>query len=311
MFYMLKWAMQKDVDIDSFVFASESCLPIVPLEQCFSSDSYMKYSNGPTNGYSQQMQFDVLRNALRSGDAVFKADQWVLLSRPHALHLIGFMDAIDRSFHTHTLNNAHSNAQNNTYKTADGSAVNNANINAVSNAYTHPTRVLHNPHPSSSSSRSSDHRFFELFQGVHASDEMFFPTGLAILGHLPSADVTPDPPTSQKGKGHQWRVIQRRVTYCDWSESPKNPKQFDDWRQAVECSHVARALTEGCWVLRKIKMASRGPTRLMEWTKVVYSNEEVLAMTENELQDLLLSPLGGGGEGEEGREKDRKRRRGH
>ena len=70
---------------------SESCIPIVPLNLLISqllSDhdnnrSYLNYYRKPNNGYSQQLQFEVLNKGIPN-HFITKADQWCILSRKHA-----------------------------------------------------------------------------------------------------------------------------------------------------------------------------------------------------------------------------------
>jgi len=68
-----------------FAFASESCVPVVPLTEAlarvFASDhGWMRLKAKANNGYSQNKQFDVLRGKLPA-DCICKADQWALLNR--------------------------------------------------------------------------------------------------------------------------------------------------------------------------------------------------------------------------------------
>lgn len=96
--------------------------------------------------------------------------------------------------------------------------------------------------PSSSSSMGKRHfesSIFELFSGTNASDELFFPTVLAMLGHsLRALEEAPSEPDKD--------VIRRRVTYCDWTDCVKGPKSFlpfdDKARAALEQAKKERTV---------------------------------------------------------------------
>jgi hypothetical protein len=71
--------------LSKFAFASESCVPVVPLTEALarvftSNHGWMRLKAKANNGYSQNKQFDVLRGKLPA-DCICKADQWVLLNR--------------------------------------------------------------------------------------------------------------------------------------------------------------------------------------------------------------------------------------
>ena len=93
------------------------------------------------------------------------------------------------------------------------------------------------------------HNFWECFRDCNASDEMYFPTALALLG-IGTDD------------GAQQQLVKRRITYSDWSVGPKNPATFDDkdLRRVVE-----EARKDRCLVARKFVGIS-----LEEWTAVVF-----------------------------------------
>lgn len=93
---------------------------------------------------------------------------------------------------------------------------------------------------------------------VRASDEMYFPTALSILGilHRPVGVSEVDENTIyQRSKescaGNSFR--RRCITYCDWSMGAKNPVSFTslDWKDVV-----AKARGAGCLFARKFVSAS-------------------------------------------------------
>ena len=91
--------------------------------------------------------------------------------------------------------------------------------------------------------------FWECFRDCNASDEMYFPTALALLG-IGTDDGAPQ------------QLIKRRITYSDWSTGPKNPATFD----GTDLQRVAEeARKEGCLVARKFVGVS-----LEEWKAVIF-----------------------------------------
>jgi len=93
---------------------------------------------------------------------------------------------------------------------------------------------------------------------VRASDEMYFPTALSILGivHRPTGVSEVDENTiyQRSKESCAGNSIRRRcITYCDWSMGAKNPAAFTslDWKDVV-----AKARGAGCLFARKFVSAS-------------------------------------------------------
>jgi hypothetical protein len=91
------------------------------------------------------------------------------------------------------------------------------------------------------------HNFWECFTDCNASDELYFPTALALLG---IADDTE-------------HMIRKRITYADWSMGPKNPATFEEVGDLKKV--VAEARKEGCLVARKFD-----GIELEAWKAVVF-----------------------------------------
>ena len=102
--------------VDRFVYVSESCLPVTTLKECamalfgpkttatrsFSREgkeddgdgdddddpryekSWVRARSTPNNGYAKQLQWDAIRECDVPARYVWKADQWVVLTRSHA-----------------------------------------------------------------------------------------------------------------------------------------------------------------------------------------------------------------------------------
>lgn len=144
------------------------------------------------------------------------------------------------------------------------------------------------------------YNFWECFQDCNASDELFFPTAMAVLGILPTCNssnpsgdgerkddtgnevVSDDAPNSDAAKtdpvsdegtnsndnfGKTEQVLKQRITYADWSMSAKNPATFstkNDLRTIMEL-----AQTEGFLVARKFTP----DLKTEDWREVVMSND--------------------------------------
>lgn len=76
--------------VDKFIFCSETCIPVTTLKEAASvlfNNKNVSWVNGrstPNNGYSRQMQFEKVSQDIPK-NCIYKADQWMLLSRPHAV----------------------------------------------------------------------------------------------------------------------------------------------------------------------------------------------------------------------------------
>lgn len=94
------------------------------------------------------------------------------------------------------------------------------------------------------------------FRRCRASDEMYFPTALAILGVIarPAGVTEVDDANDGNEQCAGDRIRRRKVTYCDWSVSAKNPASFT----AKELEDVTmKARGEGCLLARKFVPLSR------------------------------------------------------
>lgn len=195
MIRLLHEALEADDSIDALCFCSDSCVPVVSLEDfqraatAQPSDaqggvrSWVRYEHKPTNGYAKQKQFDVLQGRVPA-QCISKADQWLLLSRAHAKKILEQLNA----------------------------------------------QALGRP-------------LLQSFRGVSASDEMYFPTCLSVLGIVPSSD---DETKSTDGR---LEVLRQQLTYCEWRSGDPSPRTFTDLTQA----DISRARTEGSLLLRKLK----------------------------------------------------------
>lgn len=209
--------------VDKFIYISETCIPIVTLAECSESLGHADLSwvnarnqqtpGTPRNKYELD-QFALIK--LVPSCFRWKADQWMALSRRHAIAV----------------------------------------------------RQMDNHMPETA-------RMWKRgFSNINASDEMYFPTILAILGILKpqiskdqsveesGADRTKAGETVQQKEGKAGGVLLRPVTYTDWSEGMKNPKSH----VSTDLDSVVQlAKGQGSLLARKFT----GPIDLAAWNEAV------------------------------------------
>jgi hypothetical protein len=279
--------------VDRFIFVSESCLPVVTLKEfemalfgpddsiqqipsrqhqhhryrhsqkeskgsVESSDhghhknhqhytgenadkSWVKAYNKPNNGYARQLQWDATKKAVPE-KFIYKADQWIALTRHHAWPLISLIDEAVKSVQTNYLRNDQNNL-----KVA----------------------------------------LWHCFQDVKASDEIYFPTTMALLGIL-GAGSSNDGEESQEGIARavatkeaeadnsiEKEIAFKRVTYCDWSENARNPASFvvnpqEDAEFKELNKKVILARDEGCLFARKFIPGGNISINSQDWVKIIH-----------------------------------------
>jgi hypothetical protein len=85
------------------------------------------------------------------------------------------------------------------------------------------------------------------FARINASDEMYFPTALAVLGILKEEDDSNAP-----------QVAKRAVTYTDWTEGMRNPATYTNGiRDFQRVAKIARK--QGCLFARKFALVHAIP----------------------------------------------------
>jgi hypothetical protein len=264
--------------VDRFIFVSETCLPVVTMSELevslfgklgeekeeelssssdinssrvadgveasrgslfappsskysgeYANKSWVNARNTPNNGYARQLQWDAMDPAVPPMH-IWKADQWILLTRHHAWPLLSLVDE------------------------------------AVQNVQASCNRGSDNK--DGKDNRDALHLgLWQCFRKVKASDEMYFPTLMSLLGMLGGGDckVNNDNPNqmdsaeeaSRMTSCNEIEVCTKRVTYCDWSENAKNPATFvisrrDNFKEFRNVIKLARE--EGCLLARKFTM---------------------------------------------------------
>ena len=262
--------------VDRFLFASETCMPVstlaelelalfgnhVPLKSTLSNHHHQKSSatantypdadkswinarNTPNNGHARQLQWDPMHTAVPKV-CIWKADQWIILTWHHAWPILSLIDeAVQRTtaaMERRGNNNHHHQRHHPRGEIGGGGGGGNASATTWSS--------------------SSSLALWHCFRDVRASDEMYFPTVMALLGILsPPAAATSTTPSPQSCGDE---VASRRVTYCDWSAKAKNPEAFsvarlDDFREFRKVVELARE--EGCLFARNFSGCANGGAR--------------------------------------------------
>lgn len=202
--------------VDRFIFASESCLPVATLKEVemalFGPRTRILIQNPDDNNSVQKKNpYDKSWINARStpNNGYSRQLQWDEI-RPSDIPS-NFIWKADQWL---VLNRAHGEA-----------------VVSIPNNYLNGKSLWH------------------AFRRCRASDEMYFPTALAILGIIvrpPGVVEVEQDERNEKCAGDQIR--RRKLTYCDWSVSAKNPASFT----AKDFEEVAaKARGEGCLFARK------------------------------------------------------------
>lgn len=272
--------------VDRFVFASESCMPVTTLQEfeaalfentpdsdgkvdpdpttrtnnvydeTGTNKSWLKYLNAPNDGHARQKQWDVMHPSIPE-HCIHKSDQWIVLTRHHAWPIASLIDETVKSV-------------------IDGASADNRDRDGQGHGGS-GSRGRYGNH-SQARNRNSQLQLglWQCFRDMNASDEMYFPTVMGLLGILGDrdrdSDTTKDkdnelavnanakvhvPVSDEKKTESGSEVAKRRVTYCDWTMKNKNPETFvisrkDKFRAMKAAMKLARA--EKCLFARKFKI---------------------------------------------------------
>jgi hypothetical protein len=232
--------------IGKFAFASESCLPCRPLEEALESifqddSSWMRAKCEANNGYAQQAQWGVLEDKLPLG-IICKADQWVLLNREHAQSIISLPDMLHEERIKAEAEQEAEFERERQQAISAGLPIPEMNVFSIMQQERYGRAI------DTKDSAREEKEYFGVYSKVGASDEMYIPCTLAILGHLQLAPI--EEPTSVEGKN----VSLRALTYVDWSESTKNPRTFLSLEEAEKDGSWKTGLKEGSIFFRKVKV---------------------------------------------------------
>jgi hypothetical protein len=263
--------------VQRFVLASESCIPIVPLADAIdslwaSSASWVHAWHAPDSGNEKYNQFFAVPTETIPETDVWKADQWVMLTRDHAKLLLELPQRV---------------GMREGYQAADGGS-----SSSSSSAVTAQASTAGSAAPST---------MWQCFKPpVFAPDEIYVPTCLSILQLMRESEGVEPKEGWNKWTQAQKRSsdkapyadIQRRmVTFVDWPRprDGKSPKAFMQFDEGV----MRKAVANGCLFARKF---AAGTVELRGWEKLVLAGRDA-KRSEQE------SASGGAGEGAGGRKR--------
>eukprot|EP00551_Chaetoceros_affinis_P006497 CAMPEP_0203663090 /NCGR_PEP_ID=MMETSP0090-20130426/817_1 /ASSEMBLY_ACC=CAM_ASM_001088 /TAXON_ID=426623 /ORGANISM="Chaetoceros affinis, Strain CCMP159" /LENGTH=680 /DNA_ID=CAMNT_0050525957 /DNA_START=201 /DNA_END=2243 /DNA_ORIENTATION=- len=210
--------------------------------------SWLKAINKPNNGYAKQQQWDATKPAIPQ-KFIHKADQWIALTRHHAWPMISLIDDAVKS------------VQQKYPRTGYGNGERNSRVKVA---------------------------LWQCFQNVKASDEIYFPTTMALLGILGTAPEedgdnngnTANDYVDEAENSRKDEIAFKRLTYCDWSESARNPASFVVNRQQDPefkelRTRIDLARDEGCLFARKFTGGhgfadERNTISVQEWTNIIH-----------------------------------------
>ena len=185
-----------------FCYASESCVPIVPLETALAEigisvpgaahtaaeagagagagagasaplprpvrqQSWLNYSPKANNGYAHQLQWTPLLGVVPDA-CLLKSDQWALLSRHHALRVLQLPGRLASASPAAAAS------------TATAVSHGGADPGTAVRSSSSQLQQQHQQQAAYDAAARSRSAILQLFKNVRASDEMFFPCCLAI-----------------------------------------------------------------------------------------------------------------------------------
>ena len=243
-----------------YAFLSESCIPIISLESFLSqlglsitttsnaksttdsqetrslqqceglASSWLKYSQQATNGYASQYQFGKLVNVIPSGKAM-KADQWILLERRHVMRVFAFIQKFQGKLNQARKKIDESNAG---HEVTSGKQGENNDKDLFQGKEEEEEEEEEVVVPALEQIKEDGIKLsLAWFKQVRASDEMYFPTLLAMLGHIPTQAPTPTTSNMTLTNDNEDGKIDislpvrcRAMTHCDWSQLGKSPESY-------------------------------------------------------------------------------------
>eukprot|EP01031_Cornospumella_fuschlensis_P032007 gene32007-38700_t len=213
-----------------FIFATESCIPCSTLGELGDAlmedeKSWLDAYNIPQTRYEAGYCFDSVDQTVIPRKAVWKSlPGWVCLTRRHALEILTLIEKTGGYKKGIQYTTPRSD------KPLDGGE----NTSDLIDAFGAPGQ------------------WYEGKGGVHAPEEVFFPTMLALLGYL-------------RSNGED-EVLRRRVNYAEWKKrSDANPITYP----ALTPQLYATIRSSGSLLGRKF---ARGGTSVDTWMRIVASH---------------------------------------
>lgn len=159
-----------------------------------------------------------------------------MISRFHAIKLLNFLVKLDQFYNKISPDNINNTTRPQVeeskeinFETTKGNDDSSKNEFIVSQERNLSSNFLYE---SLSPKQYISSKIFQAFRQVRASDEMFFPTIMCLLGFISSeAETSPDQNYSIPHKlivrTLNPQITLHRSTYCDWSEGKGNPRLFE------------------------------------------------------------------------------------
>lgn len=233
---------KKDVDtsntippIDKFIFVSETCIPVATLEECETA----------LFGAAQQPE-----------ETMNSASEMKTVSSTSTL--MGNSKPIPKTWKVSWLNARHRSEEEtprNKYEDDQFGGIT-RNIPGQYRWKADQWLCLSRPHAAAvlrvdANMRASD-QLWNAFAKINASDEMYFPTVLALLGILR--------PRDESGINHSsTEVWVRPITFTDWSEGMRNPTSYHEGMK--DLSRIGKlARSQGSLFARKFVPIGPGKT---------------------------------------------------
>jgi len=234
---LMKEALTLSAEVSKIMFVSETCIPVVPREVALAqllcdSCSWVDFGNEGVDGFHYQKQWEPVENKGFTKGCVYKSSQWVVLSRQHAQEILALPpqllppQELCRGPEDYSARNRSVNRVSSSVAAFDSNHVENSLLEKV-------------------------------FCGINATDEVYLPSCLCILGHLPplrplGKRLVAAPPTgsgSNSGAGASGcrsAVHLRACTYSQWPAGgePQHPTSYaslteSDLRNARVYNHPA------------------------------------------------------------------------
>ena len=279
--------------VDTFIFISETCLPVRTLKECrdilfpatAENIADMSETKQPTQtddaGDSAAMK-SVVATTNKGTTTVAKVDPWD----------ISWLNARNRNMEGTPRNLYERDQFGNIHRMVPGICRWKADQWMLLSRK-HALAVLHIDHH-----MPPKDELWNAFANVNASDEMYFPTALAVLGILqedgggsasvpPAAGLMDGRPENEDRYANEpdqrpnpLEVEKRPVTYTDWSEGMRNPTSFSSVRDLKRVASAARE--QGCLMARKFVIATDAPAiSVDDWNNVM----QKMAVQEREKKD--------------------------
>ena len=236
---------ESPVKCSKFCFASESCIPIIPLADAIElvnledSKSWIKFTHKANNGYAEMGQFRALKKNIPD-KCVVKSDQWTLLSRTHVADILCLPQLlVSELLAVSQTPWSSSSSSTSSSQSCSSSAL--RNFSLVSDP-----ALLH-------AVVWAENKIFSLFpRKGGASDEMYIASCMSILGHIDCQY------TEHRGlmnlesnlQDEESSVRRKRLTFAEWlPDEAQHPTSFLD----ITEKYVAEARKQGCIFFRKLK----------------------------------------------------------